>query len=50
MKKIDAVPELPAAPTLSSSDISFLSSNLHKPIIEKLPDEKKDEFGFTKLE
>ena len=47
MKKIDAAPNLPAAPTLSSSDISFLSSNLHKPIIEKLPDEVKDEYGFT---
>ena len=47
MKKIDAAPNLPAAPTLSSSDVSFLSSSLHKPIIEKLPDEVKDEDGFT---
>jgi len=34
-------------PLLAAEDMNYLSSNLHKPIIEKLPAEQKDEFGFT---
>ena len=49
-RKIGAGSNLQAAPTLSNMDINLLSSSLHKPIIEKLPVEKKDEYGFTKLQ
>ena len=49
-RKIGAGSNLQAAPTLSNMDINVLSSSLHKPIIEKLPEEKKDEYGFTKLQ
>ena len=40
--------ELRAAPTLTNTDLSLLSTSLDKPIIDKLPEEKKDEYGFTK--
>jgi len=46
-RKVGPISELRAAPSLSTDDVSFLSSNLHKAIIEKLPAEKKDEYGFT---
>jgi len=46
-RKVGDIDKLHAAPSLSSEDINILSTNLHKPIIEKLPEEKKDEYGYT---
>ena len=53
MRKIDAGNNLQAAakPKLDAEELAYFSNTLlRKPIIEKLPDEVKDEYGFTKLE
>ena len=40
-----------AKPKLDAEELAYFSNTLlRKPIIEKLPDEVKDEYGFTKLE
>jgi len=46
-RKVGDISKLQAAPSLSSEDINILSTNVYKPIIEKLPAVKSKEEKFN---